>query len=525
MGIASWNPDPYQRYEHRYWDGSSWTSHVSTGGVQSNDPIGGPIPSITRVGRPVGLSVPSTQVPSVRLPAAVGVGWLALISAMLFAVGIFVPYLAGPGQQAKLSDSGGPTFALFLFPVGVAILASFAAIGGKAAGAGVASGAMVGLALIHGILAAAVIPSVIRESKFSNIKPGAGFALHTAAAFFGIVAVLMMFGILSAAALLDGRRANSAFSVICVLALLFAGLAIFLPQHGFSILDIPDGWLKAAFIGFGAGIPILGWIGAGRRSPAGIGLAFGCAIVFAAFWLTNAVHSSNLGRGFIGEFSQGQAGLFNTSTIVAVVTAGIGLLSLSTTSNSPATITAPVQRPWQSPLAPPQVAVNPAPDIPTASVPAVDLPRAVPYSPLSQPALVSPRATFGQPGAAADAPTIRKPAAPINERAATAILTVDDGRRFSMVGTILVGRDPTPDAYPGALVVVINDPTMSVSKTHFMLVSQNGETNVEDLGSTNGVDIIDASNRTHHLAPRFRTRLSIPCTVKFGDRQLTITST
>ncbi len=35
---ANWYPDPYRRAELRYWDGSVWTEHVSTGGVQSTDP-------------------------------------------------------------------------------------------------------------------------------------------------------------------------------------------------------------------------------------------------------------------------------------------------------------------------------------------------------------------------------------------------------------------------------------------------------------------------------------------------------
>jgi len=39
-GGAGWNPDPSRRHELRYWDGSSWTSHVSTNGVAGTDPMG-----------------------------------------------------------------------------------------------------------------------------------------------------------------------------------------------------------------------------------------------------------------------------------------------------------------------------------------------------------------------------------------------------------------------------------------------------------------------------------------------------
>lgn len=34
---ANWYPDPSKRYELRYWNGSAWTEHVATGGVQSTD--------------------------------------------------------------------------------------------------------------------------------------------------------------------------------------------------------------------------------------------------------------------------------------------------------------------------------------------------------------------------------------------------------------------------------------------------------------------------------------------------------
>ncbi len=36
---ANWYPDPNGRAELRYWDGVAWTEQVSTGGVQSTDPV------------------------------------------------------------------------------------------------------------------------------------------------------------------------------------------------------------------------------------------------------------------------------------------------------------------------------------------------------------------------------------------------------------------------------------------------------------------------------------------------------
>lgn len=36
---ANWYPDPMGRHQLRYWDGTAWTAHVSTNGVQGSDPL------------------------------------------------------------------------------------------------------------------------------------------------------------------------------------------------------------------------------------------------------------------------------------------------------------------------------------------------------------------------------------------------------------------------------------------------------------------------------------------------------
>lgn len=57
MGAAAgWHPDPFGRFDHRYWDGERWTEHVATAGQQSTDP---PIP-----GPPAGAAEPASVAPS-----------------------------------------------------------------------------------------------------------------------------------------------------------------------------------------------------------------------------------------------------------------------------------------------------------------------------------------------------------------------------------------------------------------------------------------------------------------------------
>jgi Protein of unknown function (DUF2510) len=36
---AAWHPDPMGRHQLRYWDGDAWTTHVSSNGVQTSEPM------------------------------------------------------------------------------------------------------------------------------------------------------------------------------------------------------------------------------------------------------------------------------------------------------------------------------------------------------------------------------------------------------------------------------------------------------------------------------------------------------
>lgn len=45
MTPAGWYPDPFGRYQVRYWDGEAWTANASTNGISAVDaPVGVPVP-------------------------------------------------------------------------------------------------------------------------------------------------------------------------------------------------------------------------------------------------------------------------------------------------------------------------------------------------------------------------------------------------------------------------------------------------------------------------------------------------
>jgi hypothetical protein len=52
---AEWRRDPYGRFEQRFWNGTEWTDHVSTGGKQMTDPPGERAPVVgASAGQPEG---------------------------------------------------------------------------------------------------------------------------------------------------------------------------------------------------------------------------------------------------------------------------------------------------------------------------------------------------------------------------------------------------------------------------------------------------------------------------------------
>ena len=78
MTEASWLADPTGRHELRYWDGSTWTDHVSDQGVTGLDPVGAPpvVPEAPPVSQPTApqptVPEPTVPQPTVGPPTTVG---------------------------------------------------------------------------------------------------------------------------------------------------------------------------------------------------------------------------------------------------------------------------------------------------------------------------------------------------------------------------------------------------------------------------------------------------------------------
>ena len=70
---AAWHPDPMGRHQHRYWDGSKWTDHVSDDGVTSTDPVQAKAGIADRIDR--ALTVDQGGDPDAIRQQVSGTGW------------------------------------------------------------------------------------------------------------------------------------------------------------------------------------------------------------------------------------------------------------------------------------------------------------------------------------------------------------------------------------------------------------------------------------------------------------------
>ena len=153
--------------------------------------------------------------------------------------------------------------------------------------------------------------------------------------------------------------------------------------------------------------------------------------------------------------------------------------------------------------------------------------------PLPQPAVAVPRvsgflppAPAGTPVRGVDGPTrVTSVVAPVPSRGtpATWRLSFDTGQTHLLRESAILGRAPAAQpSYRGADLVRLEDPSQTVSATHLAVRGNEVGVWVEDLGSTNGSEVVTPSGRAKALAPRSAVAVPSGGRVRLGDRWFTI---
>lgn len=191
--------------------------------------------------------------------------------------------------------------------------------------------------------------------------------------------------------------------------------------------------------------------------------------------------------------------------------------------SAPATSAPPSFEPASLEPAPSEPAsFEPAPSQPASFEPPPALPAAV-----VEPAVVSePPAPFDDRTMAVERPVGWPDAQPVTQPVQPGTLSpiaivLDDGQRIS--GTVIaLGRNPSPPPqYPDAVLARVNDPAMSVSKTHLVVGRDAEGMFALDLHSTNGSATRSNGQQTP-LPPGQRVPLAPGTRIDFGQCSLRI---
>ena len=102
-------------------------------------------------------------------------------------------------------------------------------------------------------------------------------------------------------------------------------------------------------------------------------------------------------------------------------------------------------------------------------------------------------------------------------------LVFDDGTSYVLEQGAVVGRDPQCDSFhQGAIRLQVDDPSLSVSKTHMALALKAGAVLVEDLYSTNGTQVTTPEGETSDVLPGSPIIVARGALIHFGDRSVRV---
>jgi pSer/pThr/pTyr-binding forkhead associated (FHA) protein len=105
---------------------------------------------------------------------------------------------------------------------------------------------------------------------------------------------------------------------------------------------------------------------------------------------------------------------------------------------------------------------------------------------------------------------------------ATVVLEVENGERYVVDTKALVGRNPQAPDTSGWILIKVEDPTRSVSKTHAELGVDTAGLWLTDRGSTNGT-VVSAPGLPPRVAePGARVRVPVGSTIHVGDRRVIV---
>ncbi len=157
---------------------------------------------------------------------------------------------------------------------------------------------------------------------------------------------------------------------------------------------------------------------------------------------------------------------------------------------------------------------------PAAPYPPDYLPQSAPSAPSDVPAEVG---AFAEPTAPQNtvSPSAYAPVGPYSDLPSW-VAVMDDGRRITVEGLVLLGRNPQPQ--PGeedAHLIKLADETRTVSKSHLAIaVDDAGGVYVVDRGSTNGSTVTNTSGQSTRCTPGVRVYVDAGTIISIGDHWL-----
>ncbi len=170
-----------------------------------------------------------------------------------------------------------------------------------------------------------------------------------------------------------------------------------------------------------------------------------------------------------------------------------------------------------APFAPPQAAPAGQPGV-LRSLPDFPTPQAAPATPSPIP---SPQA----PNTAPPVPPVDETELDANLAAPTGTtIRLDDGTPLLLETAVVLGRNPiTPDGFPTARLVDLPDPSMQMSKTHVVVIPEEGRVKVMDVGARNGI-VLELNGTKVRIPPQQVIDIPDQATVHFGGRSFQVVS-